>query len=244
MDVPQSGAAELHGAYQLAQAAVHQHHIPRVNSHVCTGTDGHTHIRRSQGRGIVDAVAHHGDLALLLEILHRLGFSVRQHVGNHPVNPGLLAHGLRRSGVIPGDHHHLDAQGFELLDGLGAVGLYRVSYGNHTCKHTVTGKVQRGFSRLGKGLGLKPGGFFQGGKVPDKVRLSGGHSLSLPTPCQAVARVHPEVLHRGNVQVSFRPLLQNRLCKGVFAAFFQGAGQSQQLPFLPVPKGKHVCYLG
>ena len=74
-ETPQDGlvglAAQAHCGADIRQAALHQYHIRGVNGDVRAGTDGNADVGPGQGRRIVDAVADHGSLALLLQRLPR-----------------------------------------------------------------------------------------------------------------------------------------------------------------------------
>ena len=54
-------------AGHIAQAALHQHDVRRVDGDVRARADGDADIRAGEGGRVVDAVADHGDLALLLQ---------------------------------------------------------------------------------------------------------------------------------------------------------------------------------
>ena len=48
VDVPQSSPAETDGRRHVAEPALHQHHIGRVNGNIGTGTDGDAGVRTRQ----------------------------------------------------------------------------------------------------------------------------------------------------------------------------------------------------
>ena len=71
LDVADRGARKLDGARNIHEVATHEHHICPFFGDVGAGADRKAHVGARQGGGVVDAVAHHGDLAArILQFAH------------------------------------------------------------------------------------------------------------------------------------------------------------------------------
>ena len=189
VDVAQHRPAQADRRGHVGQAALHQHHVRRVDGDVRTGPDGDAGIGPGQGRGVVDAVAHHRQAAQLLEPAHHRFLAVRQDARDHRVHPGLSADGLRRALVVPRQHDDADAQLSELLDCLRALLPKDVRHGDQAQQRPVPREEQGGLSFLRQLRGLPPDLFrhrqgpFQIPKAPTDQRPA----LAVPSG-QAVAR--------------------------------------------------------
>ena len=81
-DVAHSPAADFNRVRDAAQIAGHQHDVCRFNSHIGTCADGNADIRRSQGRGIVDAITNKGKCAVLVaQCSDRGNLAIGQNLG-------------------------------------------------------------------------------------------------------------------------------------------------------------------
>ena len=111
VDIAQRSAAQADGSRNIEQAALHEHDVRRVDGDVRACADGDAGVRARQGGGVVDAVADHGDLALLLQAANDGLLAVRQDARDDLVHTGLRADGLCRALVIarqPVSYTHLD----------------------------------------------------------------------------------------------------------------------------------------
>ena len=109
MDVPQRCTAETDGCRHICETALHENDVCGVNGNIRSGADGDADICTGQCRGIVDAVSHHGDLALCGKFADDSLFSVREDAGNHVIYASLLADRPGGLFVVAGEHDHLDA---------------------------------------------------------------------------------------------------------------------------------------
>ena len=244
MDIAQGGPAQANGRGHIQKAAFHQDHIRRVNGHIRTGTDGDARIRPGQGRGIVDAVTHHGYLALGSQRTdHRL-LALRQDPGNDLIHTGLGADGLGSALVVAGEHHHPDAHIPQLGDGLGAVLLDGVRHTDHADKPAVQCKEQGGLSLLGKlrRPGLRFLGNFRLGFY--KGQTAAHQLLSVQKCFQAVTGQGRKIRNGLGLKPPAAALLQNGLCQGMLAFAFQGQGQLQKVVLLKSRLRDQVCDLG
>ncbi len=96
---------------QLGQVAGHQHHVRRLQRHIgAAGAHRNPHRRRRQRRRVVDAVAHHRNLAFTHQRLDQFDLLFRQQLGVDIRDAHLGGNGLRHRTVVAGQHHHpLDA---------------------------------------------------------------------------------------------------------------------------------------
>ena len=84
----------------------HQGDSRRFNGDIAAAAHGDAHIGLRQRGRIVDTVADHRHLVpLALQAFNRIGFTVRQHSGNHLINARLFGDSVGGGGVISGQHH-------------------------------------------------------------------------------------------------------------------------------------------
>ncbi|MPM55777.1 hypothetical protein SDC9_102574 [bioreactor metagenome] len=81
-----------------------------MHGHIGAVAHGHAHVGRGQGRGVVHAIAHHGDhMSALFEPHDGRRLVAGQHLGHHltriRVQPQPPCHGIRRAPVVARDHH-------------------------------------------------------------------------------------------------------------------------------------------
>ena len=110
MNVFHRGPGDLDGIGYAVQGATHQRYSGAFNGHIGAGANGKTDIGRSQGRSIVDAIAHHGHReALAAHFTDHPGLVFRQHFSPVVVDTRFGSNGSGGGIDIAGDHHHLDA---------------------------------------------------------------------------------------------------------------------------------------
>ena len=86
---------------------MHQHDIGGVDGDIGAGTDGDADIGTHQGRGIIDAVPHHGDdLALLLQGTDDCFLLLRQHLRDDPWDADFLGDGFGCTAVVAGQQQN------------------------------------------------------------------------------------------------------------------------------------------
>ena len=241
VDIPQGSPAEPDSRRHIQKAALHEHHIRRVNGHVRAGANGDARIRPGQGRGIVDAVAYHGDLALGLQLPDYSLLAVRQDPGNDLVHSGLGPDGLSCALVIAGEHDHLNAHILQLPNGPGAVRLHGVRHGDHTCKCAVIGKEQRCLTLLCQSVGLGchiPGDIYLSG---DELQASAQQRLPIQLGMEAISRQRLELGHFIGCIAPGSSLFQDSLGQRMLALALQGQGQLQECIFLgPAENIRHL----
>ena len=242
VDISQSSPAEPNCRRHIQKAALHEHHIRRVNGHVRAGADGNARIRPGQGRGIVDSVAYHGDLALGLQLPDHGLLAVRQHPGDDLVHSGLGPDGLGRTLVVSGEHDHLDAHVLQLPNGLGAVRLHGVRHGDHSGENAVTGKEQRGLALLCQGMSLGRHIRRYADGTGNKLQAAAQQRFPLQLGAQAVSGQGLEIRYRIGFHTSRGPLLQDGLGKRMLAFAFQGQGKLQQFILLRI--ADNIRHLG
>ena len=107
LDVAQDAAGKLQGGGDIGGVAVHQHDIGGVDGDIGAGADGDADIGTHQGRGIIDAVPHHGDdLALLLQGTDDRFLLLRQHLRDDPGDTDLRSNGLGGAAMVAGQQQN------------------------------------------------------------------------------------------------------------------------------------------
>lgn len=86
-------------------------------------SEGHAEVGLGEGRGIVEAVADHGDFSLLLIVEDDLGFVLGKGFGVDLVDPRLASDVTGGTGVVAGDHDGNESKGLDFRDGLGGMGV-------------------------------------------------------------------------------------------------------------------------
>ncbi len=108
----------------------HQGDRRGFNSDIAAAAHGDPDIRLGQRRGVVNPIANHRHFVpLALQTLNGIGFTVRQHAGDHFINAGFFGDSLRGGGVIPGKHHQPVALPMQTRQGVDAVFTQRVADG-------------------------------------------------------------------------------------------------------------------
>ena len=228
VDVSERRAAEADGRRHVAQPALHQHHVRGVDGHVRARADGDADVRAGERRGVVDAVADHGDPAILLELAdHRL-LAVREHAGHDLVHAGLRADGLRRALVVAGQHHHADAHVPELADGLRAVLLDDVGHGDDARRDAVLEKQQRRLALVRERLRPRRQGFRQSGQALDELQAAAGERRAALSRLHAAPRQGPEARDLADPQVARLRLAHHGASQGMLAVRLHGRGQGKQ----------------
>ena len=229
VDVAQGGAAQPDGGGHIGEPGVHQDHIGRVNGNIGTGADGDAGVRAGQGGGIVDAVAHHGHLAALLQPADHGLFAVGQNACNDLVHTRLPANGIGSALVVTGQHDHPDAHVLQLPDGTGAVLLEGVRHSDHAHQAACTAKEEGRFALSGQpgGFGLEFGGY--GCLGGDELRIA-AVDLHAVQPCgKAIAGQGGKIGHIGAGDGLSLGIGQHRLGQRVLALLLQRGRQRQQL---------------
>ena len=193
VDIAQGGTAQTDGRRNIAEAALHQHHVRCIHGHVGAGTDGHTDVRPGEGRRVVDTIAHHGHLAALLELANHLLLAIGEHAGHHFIHPGLAADGSSGALVVAGEHDHVDAHGLHLADGLSTVVLHHIRHGDDAKQHTVAAEVEGCLAFSSQGVRFLRQGAQGGAALFHKAAVSAPEDVSLPGGSEPIARQRLEV---------------------------------------------------
>ncbi len=96
-------------------------HVAGLLGGLGAGVHGHADVGLGQRRGVVGAVAGHGDQAAagLLPADQR-HLVLGRGLGEEVVDAGLVGDGRGGERVVAGDHHRADAHGPQLVEALGA----------------------------------------------------------------------------------------------------------------------------
>ena len=112
---------------QLRRARIEIHHIGGLTGGLRAGLHRHADIGLGKGRGIVGAVAAHGDQPAALLLAADIGELVfRRCLREEIVDAGLGGNRRRRHRIVAGDHHGADAHGAQLGKAFLDPGLHHV----------------------------------------------------------------------------------------------------------------------
>ena len=244
VDVAQGGAAQADGGGHIGEPGVHQHHVRRINGDVRSGTDGDAGVGAGQGRGIVDAVADHGDLAGGLQLANDGVLAVGQDASNDLIHACLTADGVGGALVVAGEHHDPDAHVLQFTDGAGAVLLDGIGHGHHAQQTARAAEVERRFA-----LACQRGGFcLQAGGHSGLCRKEGRMAC---VNFFAVQRCSQAVAGQGCKVGDFRGfdgvglgVSEDGFGQRMLAPALQRGGKSQQLRLAHALGGQDVGDLG
>ena len=240
MDVAQGSTAQPDGGGHVRQLGVHQYHVRSVNGYIRACTDGNAGVSAGQGRGIVDAVAHHSHLAVLLQLPDNSLLALRQHPGDHLVHPGLSANGLGGALIIAGQHHNPDTHIPQLPDGLRAVLLDGICHCDNAQQTTCAAKEEGRFTLSGQcgSLSLQHSG--DRDLCANKSSVAAKDLLAFQRGGKAVAWQGSKIGNRGQLQLLFLRIGQHCPRQRVLAATLQRGGQREQLGLGHVRSGQKV----
>ena len=115
--------ADLDDLDELGRVAIEVDHVAGLLGGLGAGVHGHADVGLGQGRGVVGAVAHHGDelaAGLFLADVGELGLGRR--LGDEVVDAGLVGDRFGRQRIVAGDHDdpqpHLAEPGEPFADAL------------------------------------------------------------------------------------------------------------------------------
>ena len=225
MNVPQCRTAEANRSGNVAQAALHQHHICRIYGNVRTCAYGNADIRTGKSGSVVYSVANHSDLALVHQLSDNAFLSVGKHACDYLINACLSADSGSGLFIVAREHYHTDAHIFKLSYRLRAVLLDNVRHGYNACKSAVTGEHKWSFALLRKSFGLFL--HFLGNIRLRAYELhASAQKLFSARYCgKSVACKGCEVLGAVGNDISLCAKVDDRLCQRVLAVLFKGAGK-------------------
>ena len=228
-NVAQRRAAEPNGGGNVAHAAFHKHNVRGVDGDVRSGADGKTDVRARERRGVVDAVAHHGDLAALAQLSDHGLLAVRKHPGDNGVHAGARADGGGSAGVIAREHHNAKPHALELPDGFGGVGLHNVRHGDHAEKPVVPGKIERCFPFVRKRGGALRNVLRKRGLFADEVRVAAADGVSFDLCGESAARHGGKIDRLRTLAAAGGKAVENGAGERMLALLFQRRGETQKL---------------
>ena len=237
MDIPERRPAHADRSRHVAQTAFHQHHIRRVDGNIRTRADSNAHIRPCERRGVIDAIAHHGDFPLLFQGPDHAFLAFRENTCDHLVHTGLGADGFCRTLIVSGEHNDTDPHILQFFYRLRAVFLDHIRHGNDPGKLSVPAEEKRRLSLFGQCF--RPPADLTGDIRPaaDKRKIAAADRLAVYCTGKPVARKGLEIFHPGNRFCScLSGFGHNSPGKRMFALLFQRAGRGQQ--FFP---GHALC---
>ena len=249
LDVADHRVGEFDGGNGIQQVALHQDDVGRFDGDIGAGANGNAHIGSGQGRGIIDAVADHGNLfALGLELADLLLLILGEDLCHHPVDAGLAADGLGGFLVIAGEHHHIDAQLFEFSNGLAAGRLDHIGHRDQA-KHgagplCLADKEEWCFTLLGQAvcLGLQFGRVhLQDAQQPAVASVN--HDAVDPAP-DSLPLGRAKVLRFGEGDALFGSILHDGIGQRMLRTLFHRCCQRNQLVGSEAVQGQHIGHPG
>ena len=154
VNVSQCRPAQAHSRRNVRKTAPHKHNICGVNCNIGTRANGNTDISARKRRGIVDAVPHHSDVSVLLELPYHIFLAVGQDSCDHLIHARLSAYCFCGALVIPRKHYHVNAHILQFTDSARAVLLYHIRNGNYPGKLPAAAEKERRFALLCQSFGL------------------------------------------------------------------------------------------
>ena len=240
MDVTQGSAAQPDGGGHIRELGVHQHYVRSVNGHIRACADGNAGVSSGQGRGVVDAVAHHGYLAVLLQLPDNGLLALRQHPGDHLVHTGLPADGFSGALVVTGQHHYPDAHVPQLPDGLRAVLLDGICHRDNTQQTTCAAKEEGRFTLRSQCSSPRLQRSRDSDLCANKSSVAAKDLLTLQLGGKAVARQGGKIGDRGQRQLLFLRIGQHCPRQRVLAAALQRGCQCEQFGLGHARSGQQV----
>ena len=203
-----------------------------MHGHVGAAAHGDADIGRSQGGGVVDAIANHGHHGILAQPVDQRRLVCRQHFGMGLMNAQGLGHRLHAAAVVAADQMAVDTLSAEGCDGLQGALLEGVAKGEQA-QHPG---FRRQFQQPGQGtpLGLPGSGFIEQHLILQPVLfqqalVAQGQLPLADLPGNTAPGQGFAMADRWQVQLLLTAGIQHRLGQRVFATQLQGAGQLQQL---------------
>ena len=193
-----------------------------------------------QGGGVVDAVAHHGNLAVFGQGADHAFLAVRQNVGDDFIHTRLPPNGFGGALVVTGQHYYPDAHLLKLTDGAGAVLFDGIRNHNEPQQLLAASKEQGrlALSRERLGLCLERGR--NRGLAAGKVQAAAKHRFTLQHGGQTVARQGGKVIKFRLGQLFVLHKSQHCLGQRVLASALQRSRQGQQFGFRRALGGQEV----
>ncbi len=131
-----------------AEVALEERHAGALDGDVRPGAHGDADVGGGERRGVVDAVAGHGDdAAVVAEALHHLALAIWQHFGLDLVDAELARHGLGGGAVVAGEHDDADALGMKVGDRLRRRLLDRIGDGDDAGRLAIDRRPARRWRR-------------------------------------------------------------------------------------------------
>ena len=151
-------AADLARVEQRIEPVAEDDDVGRIDGDVGSPAHGNAHIGLHEGRGIVDAITDHGDLAALLQRADQRDLVLRQQPGMALGDTGRAGHMARGGGVVAADHHGLDAESMQCRHRARGFGAQRVAKRQHSEQLLAAGDQHHRAPQRFERFGAHPGG--------------------------------------------------------------------------------------
>src|SRR5205807_2761907 len=128
-DGAERSPGEADGGGHAVELGREQGDVGALDGDVGAGADGDAEVGLDEGRGVVDAVAHHGhDPALLLKVADGGHLVGGEHLGEDVADADGGGDGVGGGPVVAGDHDDVDAHRGQVGDSGGGVVLEGVGH--------------------------------------------------------------------------------------------------------------------
>ena len=236
MDIFQGGTAETDSGRNIAQTALHQNDISRVDRNVCSGTDRDSDICAGEGRSIVDTVADHGDFALFFERTDHAFLAVRENACDNIVHTCLSTDRSCGTLIVTGQHDNTDSHILEFFDRLRAVFFDDVSDGDDADQLAIAGKKEGSFSFFCKLFCLLGECGRNAYLAADKFHASTDQSFIIKHSRKSISRKGVEICDFRCCEMKTFGVAKDRFGERMLALFFQGKCHGEEFLF-----GNSIC---
>ena len=236
--------AQAYCSRHIHNAALHEHHVRRIYGNVSTRTYGYTGIRAGKRRGVVYAVAYHGDLALLHKAAYHSILAIRQHSGYNLIYSRLPAYCLGGLFVVACEHYYPYAHIAKLLHSLRAVLLYDVRHGDNSQQLIPKAEHQRRLALIRQPFRLSHHVLGHAHKAGYKAHAAAKQLFVSYGAFETVAGKYAEVRYVRYVNIVLLCLGHYGSCERVFALCFKSRRKTEELVFGYARPGQYIRHPG
>ncbi len=223
------------GLYDAGQIPLDQGDLRAGHGHIGAGAHRNTDVGRSQGRGIIDPIACHGDpSALGLELVDQLHLVLRPDLAVDFVNAQGMPDRVSGSLGITRSHHDAQSVGSQGFQGLQGGVLDPVSHGHGASQAPIHAQVHDARPLFAQAFGSACHRRDIRAYAGHERLVAKRHRAAFDVALHALPGDRIELLG-GNQRLAALPgLFQDGLGQWVFAALLQAGRPAQDLVFAEV----------